>query len=207
VSWWSAPACACLTDRGFVTAFSSRLLGLDQHWREGDHDITTIDAANAGGRDGGCLSRVLVAATGSPAQAGQLTRETFEFSDPFSGSFDCGTFAGSFVGHDHGVVTTWFDADGNPVRQQGHLSAVETDTNESSGASVVVRTRLNVNVDYAANRMSITGIRNLSNQPGRGVVIQSVGNLVVTLDFEPIAVHGPADDIDLGGGFCEALSG
>ena len=122
------------------------------------------------------------------------------------GSFDCGTFSAHYVGRDHGVVTTWFDRNGDPVRQQGHLSAVETDTNESSGASVVVRTRLNVHVDFVANLTSITGIRNLSNQPGRGVVIQSVGKLLVQdLAEGPIAVHGPADDIDLGGGFCEAL--
>ena len=151
---------------------------------------------------------LLIPSTASSAQAGQLTRETFEFSDPLSGSFDCGTFSAHYVGRDHGVVTTWFDRNGDPVRQQGHLSAVETDTNESSGASVVVRTRLNVHVDFVANLTSITGIRNLSNQPGRGVVIQSVGKLLVQdLAEGPIAVHGPADDIDLGGGFCEALSG
>ena len=151
---------------------------------------------------------LLIASTASPAQAGQLTRETFEFSDPLSGSFDCGTFSAHYVGRDHGVVTTWFDSSGDPVRQQGHLSAVETDTNENSGASVVVRTRLNVHVDFVANLTSITGIRNMSNQPGRGVVIQSVGKLLVQdLTEGPIAVHGPADDIDLGGGFCDALSG
>jgi len=177
--------------------------------REDAHDFKTIDAGRLGAVTAAAASAVvLVAATGSPAQAGQLTRETFEFSDPFSGSFDCGTFTGSFVGQDHGVVTTWFDADGNPVRQQGHLSAIETDTNESSGASVVVRTRLNVHVDFVANLTSITGIRNISNQPGRGVVIQSVGKLLVQdLEDGPIAVHGPADDIEIGGGFCEALSG
>ena len=121
---------------------------------------------------------LLISTTGSTAQAGQLTRETFEFSDPCSGSFDCGTFSAHYVGRDHGVVTTWFDSNGDPFAA-GHLSAVETDTDESSGASVVVRTRLNVHVDFVANLTSITGIRNMSNQPGRGVVIQSVGKLLV----------------------------
>jgi hypothetical protein len=71
-----------------------------------------------------------------------------------------------------------------------------------------VRTQLNVHVDFLADVESLTGIRNLSTEPGRGVVIQCVGRLVVrTSDGEILAVRGHADDIDRGGGFCEALSG
>ncbi len=76
------------------------------------------------------------------------------------------------------------------------------------GASVVVRTQLNVHVDYAPDAQSLSGIRNLSNDPGRGVVIQSVGRLTVTPSTgDLISLHGPADDVNLGGGFCETLAG
>ncbi len=45
-------------------------------------------------------------------------------------------------------------------------------------------------------------------RPRRGVVIQSVGRLTVTASAgELISLHGPANDINLGGGFCEALAG
>jgi hypothetical protein len=147
--------------------------------------------------------------TNAPAGAGTLTKETETFSDPFAGSFECDGFTAHFAGQDHGMVTTWFDANGNPVRQQGKISAVETDTNDSTGASVVVRTQLNVHIDYGKNIQSLTGIRNLSTDPGRGVVIQSVGNRVSSASDPDllITVHGPADDINLGGGFCEAPSG
>ena len=65
-----------------------------------------------------------------------------------------------------------------------------------------------MHVDYAADTQSITGIRNLSTDPGRGVVIQSIGKLVVSPSTDDlIALHGPADDVNLGGGFCEALAG
>jgi len=142
------------------------------------------------------------------AQAGTFTREVETFSDPFSGSFECDGFMAHYVGQDHGKITTWFDANGDPVRQEGKISAVETDINDSTGASVEVRTQLNVHVDFLADVQSLTGIRNLSTEPGRGVVIQSVGRLVVrTSDGEILAVRGHADDIDRGGGFCEALSG
>jgi hypothetical protein len=147
--------------------------------------------------------------TSAPAGAGTLTKETFSFSDPFSGSFECDGFTGHFAGQDHGMVTTWFDANGDPVREQGKISAVETDTNDLTGASVVVRTQLNVHIDYVRDIQTLTGIRNLSTDPGRGVVIQSVGNRVSSASDPDVlvAVHGPADDINLGGGFCEALSG
>jgi hypothetical protein len=147
-----------------------------------------------------------VTATGSPAQADQLTKDTFTFADPFHGSFDCDGFSAHYAGHDHGFVMTWFDGNGDAVRQQGKITAVETDTNKRTGATVVVRTRLNVHVDFVADRQTITGIRNLSTQPGRGVVIQSVGRTLSTADGSLIDFSGPADDILRGGGFCEALS-
>jgi hypothetical protein len=66
-----------------------------------------------------------------------------------------------------------------------------------------------VHIDYVRDIQRLTGIRNLSTDPGRGVVIQSVGNRVSSASDPDVlvAVHGPADDINLGGGFCEALSG
>jgi len=158
---------------------------------------------------GAALAIVLLGGlTCAPAEAGTLTRVTETFSDPFGDSFSCDGFSAHYVGQDHGFVMTWYDANGDPVRQEGQISAIETDTNDSTGASVVVRTQLMVHVDYAADTQSLSGIRNLSNDPGRDVVIQSVGRLTVTASAgELISLHGPADDVNLGGGFCEALAG
>lgn len=143
-----------------------------------------------------------------PANAATFTQETESGSDPYSGSFECDGFSAHYVGLDHWTFTNWIDASGNPVRQEGKISATETDYNDSTSANVVVRTQLNIHVDFVADTQSLTGIRNFSNQPGSGAVIQSVGNLTVTASSgDLISVHGPADDIDLGGGFCEALAG
>ncbi|MCU1675744.1 MAG: hypothetical protein JWM93_502 [Frankiales bacterium] len=142
-----------------------------------------------------------------PASAAASTSETFSFADPFGGSFSCDGFDAVYSGNDHGTVTTWFDAAGDPIMQVGHITAVETDTNLTSQASVVVRTQLTVHVDYAAGVQTISGIRNLSTTPGSGVVIQSVGHLTVTTEGDFIDVRGPADDIFNDGGFCEALAG
>jgi hypothetical protein len=151
---------------------------------------------------------LVVSGIGGHAGAGRLTKETVHFSDPYSDTFSCGTFEASYEGHDRGFFSTWYDANGDPVQQQGHIYAIETDTNESTGASVVVRTQLNVHVDYAAATVRLTGIRNLSHVPGKGVVIQSVGvRLTDTNTDLLILVRGPADDVFADGGFCRALSG
>jgi hypothetical protein len=160
----------------------------------------------------GVIVAIVVAGflTSAPAGAGTLTKETETFGpDPYGASFECDGFSAHYVGHDEGTIITWFDANGDPVRQQGKIIAVETDTNDLTGASVVVRTQLNVHIDYVRDIQRLTGIRNLSTDPGRGVVIQSVGNRVSSASDPDVlvAVHGPADDINLGGGFCEALSG
>jgi hypothetical protein len=156
----------------------------------------------------GAVVALGLSGAGDPSSARTFTKDTFHFSDPYSGAFSCDTFEGTYVGHDRGFVNTWYDSNGDPVRQQGHIYALETDTNESTGVSVVVRTQLNVHVDYPGGTIRLTGIRNLSHVPGKGVVIQSIGVRITDLNTdELIAVHGHADDVYADGGFCRALSG
>src|SRR5437764_1006638 len=69
---------------------------------------------------------VALATAASAAGARQRTSDTFTFSDPFSGSFDCGAFTATFSGHDKGRVTTWFDAADDPIVQIGRIQPPET---------------------------------------------------------------------------------
>jgi len=150
------------------------------------------------------VSLVAVAA----ANAGQNTRETFTFSDPFSGSFDCGTFTATLSGHDNGRVTTWFDANGEPIRQIGRIQATETDVNESTGKSIDVMTSLTVHIDFAAGTTTLTGARNLSTVPGAGVVVQHVGRVVVDSNGVPISLSGKFEEFEaayMDQDFCAAL--
>jgi hypothetical protein len=143
------------------------------------------------------------------AGAGTRTKETFEFSDPFSGSFDCGTFMATFSGQDHGRVDTWFDANGDPIKQEGHLESPEIDVNTATGKAVEVRTRLNVHMDFVPGTISITGVRNLATEPGRGVVVQHVGRVVIGPDGTPISLSGKYPEFMEGymsEDFCAALS-
>jgi hypothetical protein len=120
---------------------------------------------------------IVALATAAAAGAGQRTSETFTFSDPFDGSFDCGAFTATLSGHDKGRVTTWFDTAGDPIKQIGHIQAIETDVNESTQKSIDVRTDLVVHMDFVTGTLTLTGIRNLSTDPGHGVVVQHVGRV------------------------------
>jgi hypothetical protein len=124
------------------------------------------------------------------AGAGPRTQERFEFSDPFSGSFDCGTFTATFSGQDRGHVVTWFDANGEPIMQEGHIRATETDVNTATGKTIEAKTSLNVHVDFVAGTTSLTGVRNLATEPGRGVVVQHIGRVVIGPDGTPISLSG-----------------
>jgi hypothetical protein len=128
---------------------------------------------------------------------------------PFSGSFDCGKFTGTFSGQDHGRVTTWFDADGNPIMQEGRLASPEIDVNMTTGKAVAVNTRLDVHVDFVAGTVSITGVRNLATEPGRGPVVQHVGRVVIGPDGSPISLSGKYAEFMEGymeEDFCAAIS-
>lgn len=143
------------------------------------------------------------------AGAGGRSSETFSFADPFWGSGDCPGFTTTISGHDRGFVTTWFDAAGDPIMQIGHIKAWETDVNDSTGKSISVNTDLLVHVDYAAGTTTITGARNLSTDPGQGVVVQHVGRVVIGSDGQPVSLSGKYPEFEaayMGEDFCAAVA-
>lgn len=153
----------------------------------------------------GVLTLVVVAA----ASAGPRSSQMFQFADPFSGSYDCGSFTATLSGHDDGRVTTWFDAAGNPIKQIGHIQSWETDVNASTGKSINVTTDLTVHMDFVAGTVTITGKRNLSTVSGQGVVVQHVGRAVVGPDGQPISLSGKYADFEsayMNQDFCAALA-
>jgi hypothetical protein len=148
----------------------------------------------------------LSVATGASAQA--RTAESFQFSDPLTGNYDCGTFTVTISGQDKGHVKTWFDPAGDPIMQVGHIQANEVDTNDFTGKAVLIRTDIAVHVDFLAGTTALSGARNLSTEPGSGVVIQHVGRVVIGPDGEPISLSGKFPEFEaayLGEDFCAAL--
>jgi hypothetical protein len=143
------------------------------------------------------------------ASAGQRSSQTFEFADPFSGSYDCGSFTTTYSGHDDGRVRTWFDAAGDPIMQVGRIQAWETDVNASTGTSIYVTTDLTVHMDFAAGTVTITGKRNLATVPGQGVVVQHVGRVVIGGDGQPVSLSGKYAEFEsayMSEDYCAALA-
>jgi hypothetical protein len=104
---------------------------------------------------------------------------------------------------------TWFDANGDPIMQEGHIRATETDVNTATGKAVEVETSLNVHVDFVAGTTSLSGVRNLATEPGRGVVVQHVGRVVIGPDDTPIFLSGKYAEFAenyMSEDFCAALS-
>src|SRR3954452_21180320 len=120
---------------------------------------------------------VLSLALAGPAAADTL--DVFTFTDPFSGTGQCDGFVLVWEGHDRGRVTNFINGDGVPYRQIGHIHSIETDTNLTTGKSVVIRTNLTVigeltpDGDLAAH--SVTGQFNIGTSPGEGIVIHDAG--------------------------------
>jgi hypothetical protein len=151
---------------------------------------------------------LLVLALAGPAAAD--TREIFTFADEFDGSFECEGFDGYYEGHDRGRVTDFFDGDGVPYRQVGHIHAIETDYNLETGKSVVVRTNLTVrgvlSPDGELTSHSISGEFNIGNARAEGIVIHDAGLAVIDADGMAEVLRGIHDTFTKGEqAFCDAL--
>ena len=112
-------------------------------------------------------------------------------------------------GQDKGHVKTWFDPAGNPIMQVSHIKANEIDTNDLTGKAILIRTDIAVHVDFLAGTIALSGARNLSTEPGSGVVIQHVGHVVIRPDGEPITLRGKYPEFEaayVGEDFCAALT-
>jgi hypothetical protein len=139
------------------------------------------------------------------------TRDVFTFADPFSGGGDCDGFQLYYEGHDHGTVTNFFNGQGVPYRQIGHIHSIETDTNLATGKSVVIRTNITVrgelSPDGELTSHSIMGEFNIGNLPGQGIVIHDSGLAVIDENGLVEVLHGVHDTfVEDGDAFCEAVS-
>jgi len=156
------------------------------------------------------FTAALAASLALAAPAAADTREVFHFADPFDGSAQCDGFVNAWEGHDRGTVTNFF-RDGVPYRQVGHIHAIETDVNLSTGKSVVIRTNITVvgdltpEGDLAAH--SVSGQFNIGTLPGQGIVIHDAGLARIDEEGLVAVLHGIHDVFDEGeGAFCEAVS-
>jgi len=152
---------------------------------------------------------------GAPA-ANAAVPDSFTFSDDYDGDYACPGFDVTFTGSDRGLVKTYFDQGGTPIKEEGHIHYRETHRNEATGQTIVVRSNVAIHSVLAPDRSqltwSITGELNVANRPGDGIILHDTGYVgLAAIEADPgfvvTALHGVHDtftsDADP---FCEALS-
>jgi hypothetical protein len=152
------------------------------------------------------LVACLVAAGG--ASASPPVREAL-VPEANPGVIDCGTFEDNFVDFFSGTVTTFFDADGNPVRLVFHIEHHSNDVNSVTGLAIQEHGHFTASVDLATGTLTITGNSEVANRPGVGVVVQDVGRAVFDAENNLVFFAGGTKHSEVFGGdqvLCDALA-
>ena len=146
----------------------------------------------------------------SAALATSLPSERWGFTVVHDGSgFDCSPYGGQFTEAWHVIETvsgtTFFDATGVAARDLVHVGWVETATREDTGAGLDVRGSWTVDLDHAADTVSVTGAFRVGTAPAEGVLIHDSGRFAILPGG--LFVAGPHDvQFNPDGTYCGALA-
>ena len=148
----------------------------------------------------------LLALVPAPAAQAAATPVHFKFtsSDSFTDTETCG-FPIALSFQDHGVVTVFFDAQGNPQR-----ATVETNTVGTNSANGITLRETDHYVDF----FNIAGYDKQVGLPihiqDGGVVIRDAGYLLFNPDGSVAVIHGPHPQLEGDpaaiAAYCAALS-
>jgi hypothetical protein len=111
-------------------------------------------------------------------------------TDP--GLIDCGDFIidGEWSAWERGK--TFFDKDGNVVRENIHYHFLGKLTNRTTGLTIRDEGYSNAKIDYVANTQTSSGVIWNLNVPGHGVIALDAGTVVFDMDtWEMLHEGGP----------------
>jgi hypothetical protein len=141
--------------------------------------------------------------------AAAAPRPTLVYDLEFEGDIDCGSFHDTYVDRYHVREVDEFDAAGDLARVIYFAEHSSVDTNSVTGFALEEHGFFHEVDDFVAGTYTITGNQEVANRPGRGVVIQDTGRIVLNADFEAIFFAGGRNHSQwlLGEGiWCDALS-
>ncbi len=144
-----------------------------------------------------------------PAAAMASPRDRLEYDLEQTGVVDCGSFVDNFVDVYHIREVDEFDASGNLIRALYHVEHHSIDTNSVTGVSLQEHGHFYEVDDFVAGTYTLTGAQEVANRPGRGVVIQDTGRIVLSADFELTFFAGGRNHSQWLSGdqvWCDALS-
>ena len=149
----------------------------------------------------GVAAAALIAVGVAVAQPPSQSSDEFSYA----GTQDCGTFEIEYAGTGTAHETIYFDGDGNPIRVQVHLRISETDVNTSTNESIAVRGAWTDVIDLVAETSTKNGMVFMSNEPGKGVVLQDAGRITFNPDGT-VVVRDPHEVFETQAEiFCDAL--
>lgn len=104
-----------------------------------------------------------------------------------------------------GLVTVYFDNQGNPVRVQVHATMTGSLTNSVTGTSLSLRGHIFLDDNFTNGVVTFVGPVFLGNAPGSGSVITDTGRISFSGD-ELVFEAGPHDAVDNAEVFCAAVA-
>jgi hypothetical protein len=104
-----------------------------------------------------------------------------------------------------GLVTLYFDNQGNPVRVQVQVAMTGSLTNSVTGTSLPLRGHILLVDNFTTGVVTFVGPVFLANDPGRGAVITDTGRVIFSGD-ELVFEAGPHEAIDNPEVFCAAVA-
>jgi hypothetical protein len=139
----------------------------------------------------------LSAVLATPVLAAKPVVEKFEDADAFL--IDCGAFTLAETLTFSGTTKTWFDANGDPIRQQTHV-AFDGVISGTGGIRVLAdRATVNEFVSFGADGPTTRQVGVVYNfhVPGHGVIAHDVGSITFFPDGS-VEFHGPHDVFESG---------
>ena len=134
------------------------------------------------------LSSILLIA--QPAGATPPSVETFHEEDDFLFA-DCGTFRLTETFTLDLRVTTFFNAQGDPVRATTHVNYVGVITNSLSGNTYPDLAHFRVVTDLTTGETTVVGLAHLTTVPGLGPVLNGMGRVIFDANGNITFIAGP----------------
>jgi hypothetical protein len=120
-------------------------------------------------------------------------------------SVSCDGFEAVLERNFSGLVTVYFDNQGNPVRVQVQVAMTGSLTNSVTGTSLPLRGHILLVDNFTTGVVTFVGPVFLANDPGRGAVITDTGRVSFSGD-ELVFEAGPHEAIDNPEVFCAAVA-
>lgn len=129
------------------------------------------------------ISLLLILLVLAPVTSAFALEPTFEtFHDEGTQSLDCGSFVASGPYQQDGRVTTFYDADGNPIRDAVFIQFVGTLTNPLNGKTLTDTDSFTILFDLQKGTVTGVGLTFHMKLPGGGVAVLDAGKIYIDGD-------------------------